>query len=615
MWRKRLHEVAITMLQDHVIEPLTELLAADVNSIGKSDLFVSVNSQRNSLRNILSEAYRSTGEWMAARRSHSGDTILQRYLNPAVALAESRQQKVKTHLTLAQYHLHMYRTVHARVASLEWKQGKILGEERKNEYEKSRVEYQKMLEDYHALCSSSSSTTKANKQKPPPRVSQPKTEEQAAMYHKLQLVNRHVNVLKRESAIDAREREDVEQSVEKHLVQALDHFRTVLVLSPSASVDTVFHVIHLWFDSGHLEQVNAIIKDIIHRAPSFHFVSLHYQIMSRLDGFAREDLLQTSGTSLQQNNSGTQGQCSRTHERFQNTLTEMLFKLGKEHPYHVLPQLFALMHDKLAWENISTYENEISCYNYIGDKQSGVGRIMAARSILHSVKHHFHLQAQESANIISNPYTHLVEGMETLFVQYVKLALTNMTKYIDAKKTKGLRFSDLVNRRGEMTFHECLNGRMMQVPGRPAQEASSGTKKASKRGSSAKETNTVMTLNTADFHLAVITKHHKVLSDGRYTTSQQAVSSDVSSFECSGITYVHGFLPTFSLTDDGLSRPKIIKCLGSDGRTYTQLVKGGDDTRQDSVMQQVGTTTRYAYIISAISIDCHCNIILIFVGV
>jgi phosphatidylinositol kinase/protein kinase (PI-3 family) len=47
------------------------------------------------------------------------------------------------------------------------------------------------------------------------------------------------------------------------------------------------------------------------------------------------------------------------------------------------------------------------------------------------------------------------------------------------------------------------------------------------------------------------------------------------------------FSPTFSITENGLSRPKILSCEGSDGVLYQQLVKGGDDMRQDAVMEQV----------------------------
>ena len=38
---------------------------------------------------------------------------------------------------------------------------------------------------------------------------------------------------------------------------------------------------------------------------------------------------------------------------------------------------------------------------------------------------------------------------------------------------------------------------------------------------------------------------------------------------------------------DGISNPKIIVCHGTDGKPYKQLVKAGDDLRQDAVMQQM----------------------------
>ena len=37
----------------------------------------------------------------------------------------------------------------------------------------------------------------------------------------------------------------------------------------------------------------------------------------------------------------------------------------------------------------------------------------------------------------------------------------------------------------------------------------------------------------------------------------------------------------------GINAPKKIKCIGTDGKTRPQLLKGKDDLRQDAVMQQV----------------------------
>ncbi|XP_073469598.1 serine-protein kinase ATM [Aquarana catesbeiana] len=49
---------------------------------------------------------------------------------------------------------------------------------------------------------------------------------------------------------------------------------------------------------------------------------------------------------------------------------------------------------------------------------------------------------------------------------------------------------------------------------------------------------------------------------------------------------IQSFKPEFRLAG-GLNLPKIIDCVGSDGRERRQLVKGRDDLRQDAVMQQV----------------------------
>ena len=601
-------------MHEHVINPLAALFGSDpsghvVTGTEQDDVMIRIG-------NMLSEAYRTTGKWMADKRSHSGLTVLRRYLEPAVALALHSDQRVKTHLTLAQYHLYMHQTVAARVSSQEWKQGQQLALERRQEYERSKDALKRLQQAYQLLAgpapgSSASSSSRGGRV----RAAPPMTDEQSALYQKLVQANRHVNVLKRESTIDEKEREEVEKSVQLHLIEALDHYRTVLVLAqPSTvSVDTVFHTIHLWFKSSHVPEVNSIIRDIIYRAPSFHFVPLHYQIMSRLDGSANESLCDLKGESSLRRaapaffgSSQTGTPLSGNQVHFQNSLAGMLFKLGKDHPYHILPQLFALLHEKLNWENITAYDTAVSGFD------DGEGRMKAARAILHALKNHFYEEAKSScssneASLAVSPLAYLVQGMEILFVQYVKLALTNMEKFIQAKRTKNIRFSELVGR-GETPFHECLNGLEMPCI-RPAEGSSVPTTK--KRSSSGlvrvKDISSLTTCSTPDFYIPVITKSHKVLSDANYHPSHFFASKI--GCESSGVCFVHGFSPEFSLTDDGmglilyahinftlmstltlhlgLSRPKIIKCLGSDGQSYTQLVKGGDDTRQDSVMEQV----------------------------
>jgi ataxia telangiectasia mutated family protein len=47
--------------------------------------------------------------------------------------------------------------------------------------------------------------------------------------------------------------------------------------------------------------------------------------------------------------------------------------------------------------------------------------------------------------------------------------------------------------------------------------------------------------------------------------------------------------PECCLAPSGLTRPKILVCVGSKGTLFKQLVKGNDDIRQDAIMQQVFT--------------------------
>ncbi|XP_061781898.1 serine-protein kinase ATM [Nerophis lumbriciformis] len=52
------------------------------------------------------------------------------------------------------------------------------------------------------------------------------------------------------------------------------------------------------------------------------------------------------------------------------------------------------------------------------------------------------------------------------------------------------------------------------------------------------------------------------------------------------VVTIRSFVPHYHLVG-GVNLPKIIDCVGSDGRSRRQLVKGKDDLRQDAVMQQV----------------------------
>lgn len=56
-----------------------------------------------------------------------------------------------------------------------------------------------------------------------------------------------------------------------------------------------------------------------------------------------------------------------------------------------------------------------------------------------------------------------------------------------------------------------------------------------------------------------------------------------------GSERITGFESDFAITESGIHRPKIVMCMGSQGGSFRQLVKGEDDIRQDAIMSQVFT--------------------------
>ncbi|CAK9092592.1 unnamed protein product [Durusdinium trenchii] len=57
-------------------------------------------------------------------------------------------------------------------------------------------------------------------------------------------------------------------------------------------------------------------------------------------------------------------------------------------------------------------------------------------------------------------------------------------------------------------------------------------------------------------------------------------------FDCS-VPNIKHFVDGISIAKQGISFPKVVKLVDLEGREYKQLVKGGDDLRQDAVMQQL----------------------------
>lgn len=298
----------------------------------------------------------TTGKWIASQRSENSQVILEAYFQRATDLvdamdAEAIAQRVgdaaKAHLALADYMADMYHQVHTRVTSREWLAGKRVAEARHRELDECN-----------------------------------------AMPEDKRLANRaHIHALKKEVMFDNEERAKVEDSVAQFLTGALRSFGKGLALSPNAELAVVFRLLSLWFSNQRTSETNAAIDDVIDAVPSYKFVPLSYQIMSRI------------GSS-----SSSTGHRSARHG-FQQVLRKLVLKLCLQHPHHALVQLLALKNNgDVEGKGAAEFRANV------GDAKSDV-----AKSFMDE------LRASEQRA--------LLESLDILSTAYIQLALFDTREY------------------------------------------------------------------------------------------------------------------------------------------------------------------------------------------
>lgn len=108
-------------------------------------------------------------------------------------------------------------------------------------------------------------------------------------------------------------------------------------------MDTVFTVVNLWLTNNENDAVTTLMCNLIDRVPSYKFVSLSYQILSRLGNESTESRM-TSPSSNQKSSRSASN--NSNNSSFNALLTKIILKLCSDHPHHTLPQLFALAHER-----------------------------------------------------------------------------------------------------------------------------------------------------------------------------------------------------------------------------------------------------------------------------
>lgn len=210
---------------------------------------------------------------------------------------------------------------------------------------------------------------------------------------------------------------------------------------------------------------------------------------------------------------------------FQNILRGIVLKICSEHPYHGIIQLVALANGKRIGGGVDGRNADKYLENVGGSK------VDAATNILNDLR--------KGKGYIPA----LVESYTTLSDAFINLAMLS-TKSFEKRQYKGLSFSQF-----KLTLDTCFSS------GRRGSKNTSATNKP-----------------------VVLTNPPPIRPDAQYGNG---IDDPI------GAERVLSFESKFDLTPTGIHRPKIVKCIGSKGGRFKQLVKGGDDLRQDAIMEQV----------------------------
>ncbi|CAI0398621.1 unnamed protein product, partial [Linum tenue] len=249
-------------------------------------------SENYHLDEEASNVYRLVGKWLAETRSSSSRTILEKYLKPAVSLAEDQAftnknsvgKRSQAHFHLAHYADALFRSYEERLTSSEWQAAMRLRKHKTCELE--------------ALVRRLKSSAKGEK-----------------VDYQLK-----IQELQKQLSMDKEEAEKLQDDRDNFLSLALEGYQRCLVIGDKYDVRVVFRLISLWFSLSSREKVISNMRQTIHEVQSYKFIPLVYQIASRM-GNSKDSI--------------------GPHD-FQSALVSLVKKMAIDHPYHTIFQLLAL---------------------------------------------------------------------------------------------------------------------------------------------------------------------------------------------------------------------------------------------------------------------------------
>ncbi|KAM7277000.1 hypothetical protein ACFE04_018866 [Oxalis oulophora] len=239
-----------------------------------------------------SDVHRLVGKWLGETRSSDSRTILDKYLKPAVSLAEdcnttskkTIERQCQTLFHLAHYTDALFKSYEERLSSTEWKAAMRLRKHKTIELE--------------ALIRRLKSTTKGDKTDYSMKIQE--LQKQLSMYRE--------------------EAEKLQADRDNFLDLALEGYKRCLVIGDKYDVRVVFRLVSLWFNLSNKQNVIKNMLDTVDEVQSYKFIPLVYQIASRL-GSSKDGL---------------------GPHNFQSALVSLVRKMAMDHPYHTIFQLLAL---------------------------------------------------------------------------------------------------------------------------------------------------------------------------------------------------------------------------------------------------------------------------------
>jgi hypothetical protein len=349
---------------------------------------------------LLTDAQISCGSWMTRHKIQQARIVLETYLRPGAERAKklfegsqtSQNAERSTHASLefGSILANLYEALASRVKSTEWKQATINISQQEKEVRRAN----QLREETEAQLQK---TSKAHQKK------------YAECHQKWIEIAHFCANIKKDLDATKLERGKIQNSISRYLDLAIESFTTALAVADTGIKSDlsrhVFRLVSLWFSASREESANTLMSKGFEQIPTFRFIPLLYQLVSRIEQTKDEE-----------------------KKYFQDTLQQLIFKMCLDHPYHLMVPLIALFHGN----NVVDGRHAADFLENVGEK-----KVAAANNIINRLK-------KEAPMFIGD----ILASYITVADSYIALALAP-TEAIQTKMTKKIRFSQISQKRSQ----------------------------------------------------------------------------------------------------------------------------------------------------------------------